>query len=133
MICATDHYTRHGRFKPPSFEGLWDSSVSERTYEYEEAGEVGTTHMLLLRPDPPGRCVNPGADGASATAGAAVAALRSRTAARRSQPLTTVWVEGRCRPNPDPAPRRPSPRPGRSSPVSLIVTAGIAISGGRPG
>ena len=76
---------------------------------------------------------SPGADGASATAGAAVAALRSRTAARRSQPLTTVGVEGRCRPNPDPAPRRPSPRPGRSSPVSLIVTAGIAISGGRPG
>ena len=74
-----------------------------------------------------------GADGASATAGAAVAALRSRTAARRSQPLTTVGVEGRSRRNPDPAPRRPSPRAGRSSPVSLIVTAGIAISGGRPG
>ena len=27
MICATDHSTRHGRFKPPSFESLWDSSV----------------------------------------------------------------------------------------------------------
>ena len=26
MICATDHSTRHGRFKPPSFESLWDSS-----------------------------------------------------------------------------------------------------------
>ena len=59
--------------------------------------------------------VSAGADGASATAGAAVAALRSRTAARRSQPLTTVGVEGRCRPNPDPAPRRSAlagaPRP----------------------
>ena len=27
MICVTDHSTRHGRFKPPSFESLWDSSV----------------------------------------------------------------------------------------------------------
>ena len=28
MIYATDdHSTRHGRFKPPSFESLWDSSV----------------------------------------------------------------------------------------------------------
>ena len=26
MICGTNHSTRHGRFKPPSFEGLWDSS-----------------------------------------------------------------------------------------------------------
>ena len=26
MICVTDHSTRHGRFKPPSFESLWDSS-----------------------------------------------------------------------------------------------------------
>ena len=26
MIYATDHSTRHGRFKPPSFESLWDSS-----------------------------------------------------------------------------------------------------------
>ena len=27
MICAKNHSTRHGRFKPPSFESLWDSSV----------------------------------------------------------------------------------------------------------
>ena len=26
MICAKNHSTRHGRFKPPSFESLWDSS-----------------------------------------------------------------------------------------------------------
>ena len=71
-----------------------------------------------------------GADGASATAGAAVAALRSRTAARRSQPLTTVGVEGRCRPHADPAPRRPSPRPGRSSPVSppASPSAGVGLA-----
>ena len=31
MICATDHSTRHGRFKPPSFESLWDSSDVEAT------------------------------------------------------------------------------------------------------
>ena len=30
MICVTDHSTRHGRFKPPSFESLWDSSVVYR-------------------------------------------------------------------------------------------------------
>ena len=33
MICATDHSTRHGRFKPPSFESLWDSSDPLRIYE----------------------------------------------------------------------------------------------------
>ena len=31
MICVTDHSTRHGRFKPPSFESLWDSSDSRCT------------------------------------------------------------------------------------------------------
>ena len=31
MIYAIDHSTRHGRFKPPSFESLWDSSVLEPT------------------------------------------------------------------------------------------------------
>ena len=33
MICATDHSTRHGRFKPPSFESLWDSSDTVYTGE----------------------------------------------------------------------------------------------------
>ena len=31
MICVTDHSTRHGRFKPPSFESLWDSSDGQET------------------------------------------------------------------------------------------------------
>ena len=51
-------------------------------------------------------------------------ASRRGSRARRHRPTrvmaaTTVGVEGRCRPNPGPAPRRPSPRLGRSSPVSL--------------
>ena len=34
MICVTDHSTRHGRFKPPSFESLWDSSDVYGTLQY---------------------------------------------------------------------------------------------------
>ena len=31
MTCDTNHSTRYGRFKPPLFEGLWDSSVVNYT------------------------------------------------------------------------------------------------------
>ena len=31
MICTKNHSTRHGRFKPPSFESLWDSSDASKT------------------------------------------------------------------------------------------------------
>ena len=37
MICAKNHSTRHGRFKPPSFESLWDSSELQRTVTRHEA------------------------------------------------------------------------------------------------
>ena len=56
MICATDHSTRHGRFKPPSFESLWDSSVSPSTRKLDLHGkraaygreQVG--HLWLVDP-----------------------------------------------------------------------------------
>ena len=37
MIYAIDHSTRHGRFKPPSFESLWDSSESYYIHHPEVA------------------------------------------------------------------------------------------------
>ena len=41
MICATDHSTRHGRFKPPSFESLWDSSdITQTTLSIDDTREV---------------------------------------------------------------------------------------------
>ena len=39
MIYATDHSTRHGRFKPPSFESLWDSSVDPSTVRGVHSGD----------------------------------------------------------------------------------------------
>ena len=41
MICGTNHSTRHGRFKPPSFEGLWDSSVFSYTVAEGDADTDG--------------------------------------------------------------------------------------------
>ena len=63
MIYATDHSTRHGRFKPPSFESLWDSSDAADIIIADMSGknpnvfyEVGYAHAkdklcLLLTND----------------------------------------------------------------------------------
>ena len=67
----------------------------------------------------------PGADGATAPGRSGSSGARSRTAGRGFQPLTTVGVEGCCRPNPGPAPRRPSPAPWRVRP-SAVITADIS-------
>ena len=51
MICVTDHSTRHGRFKPPSFESLWDSSDVNSTilsHAYFLAVEGGTNRTSGL-------------------------------------------------------------------------------------
>ena len=47
MICATDHSTRHGRFKPPSFESLWDSSDVKDPFSVISSGSSEMERGLL--------------------------------------------------------------------------------------
>ena len=54
MICAIDHSTRHGRFKPPSFESLWDSSERAWTAPYLLRQRMGHLDPARSAGDPEG-------------------------------------------------------------------------------